>query len=66
MSSSSCNECHGSRLNKESRNVFINKTPIYEITSLRISDSLSFMKKMKLSGSRLKIAEKILKEISPN
>jgi excinuclease ABC subunit A len=63
MSSSSCNECHGSRLNKESRNVFINKTPIYEITSLRISDSLSFMKKMKLSGSRLKIAEKILKEI---
>ena len=63
MSSSACNECHGSRLNKESRNVFINKTPIYEITSLRISDSLGFMKDMKLTGAKLKIAEKILKEI---
>ncbi len=63
MSSSACNECHGSRLNKESRNVFIDKTPIYEITSLRISDSLDFMKNMNLTGTKLKIAEKILKEI---
>ena len=63
MSSSACNECHGSRLNKESRNVFIDKTPIYEITSLRISDSLDFMKNMNLTGAKLKIAEKILKEI---
>jgi|TARA_B110000444_G_scaffold118944_1_gene111858 excinuclease ABC subunit A len=63
MSKSACNECNGSRLNKESRNVFINKTPINKITTLRISDSLKFMKDMKLEGSKAKIAEKILKEI---
>ena len=63
MSKSSCDECSGSRLNKESRNVFINKTPIHEITSLRISDSLDFMKNMKLTGTKAKIAERVLKEI---
>jgi len=64
MSKSSCNVCNGSRLNKISRNVFINDTPIGAITSLRINDALSFIKKMKLDGAELKIAEKILKEIS--
>ena len=64
MSKSSCNVCNGSRLNKISRNVFINDTPIGAITSLRINDALSFVKKMRLDGAELKIAEKILKEIS--
>lgn len=64
MSKSSCNVCNGSRLNKISRNVFINDTPIGAITSLRINDALSFIKKMRLDGAELKIAEKILKEIS--
>ena len=63
MSKSACDECLGSRLNKESRNVYINNTPIHEITSLRISDSLNFMKNMKLKGAKAKIAEKVLKEI---
>ena len=63
MSKSSCDECSGSRLNKESRNVYINNTPIYEITALRISDSLAFMENMKLTGAKAKIAERVLKEI---
>ena len=64
MSKSSCNVCDGSRLNRISRNVFINKTPIGSITSLRINDAAKFIKNMNLKGSELKIAEKILKEIS--
>ena len=63
MSKSSCDECNGSRLNKESRNVYINNTPIHEITALRISDSLEFMKNMNLTGAKAKIAERVLKEI---
>ena len=63
MSESACDECSGSRLNTQSRNVFINKTKIHQITKMRINDSLSFVKNMKLSGAKLKIAEKILKEI---
>ena len=64
MSKSSCNVCNGSRLNRISRNVFINKTPIGSITSLRINDATKFIENMNLKGSELKIAEKILKEIS--
>ena len=64
MSKSSCNICNGSRLNRISRNVFINKTPIGSITSLRINDASQFIQNMNLKGAELKIAEKILKEIS--
>ena len=63
MSESECNECDGSRLNTYAKNVFINNTQIHDITNLRISDSLNFIKNMKLNGSKEKIAEKILKEI---
>ena len=63
MSESSCDECSGSRLNNYSRNVFINKTQIHKITSMRINDSLKFIKGMNLTGAKKKIAEKILKEI---
>ena len=63
MSESECNECDGSRLNTYAKNVFINNTQIHDITNLRISDSLNFVKNMKLDGSKKKIAEKILKEI---
>ena len=64
MSKSTCNICNGSRLNRISRNVFINKTPIGSITSLRINDASKFIQNMNLKGAELKIAEKILKEIS--
>ena len=64
MSKSACNVCSGSRLNKIARNVFINDTAIGSITSLRINDALAFIVNMKLDGSELKIAEKILKEIT--
>jgi len=64
MSKSSCDECNGSRLNTKSRNVFINKTQINTITSMRINEALNFIKKMRLDGAKKKIAEKILKEIT--
>ena len=63
MSKSECNECEGSRLNTQSRNVFINKTQIHTITGMRINEALSFTTHMKLDGAKKKIAEKILKEI---
>ena len=63
MSKSTCDECDGSRLNTQSRNVFINSTPIHSITNMRINEALGFIKAMKLDGAKEKIAEKILKEI---
>ena len=63
LSESHCDSCEGSRLKKESRNIFINQTPIQDITKEKITDALNFFKKIKLKGSKATIAEKILKEI---
>ncbi|MDC3066702.1 excinuclease ABC subunit UvrA [Gammaproteobacteria bacterium] len=63
-SESICDECDGSRLNTYARNVFIDNTQIHNITSMKISDCLDFIKNMKLEGSKEKIAEKIVKEIT--
>ena len=54
-SESICDECDGSRLNTYARNVFINNTQIHNITSMKISDCLDFIKNMKLEGSKEKI-----------
>ena len=63
LSDSYCDACEGSRLKKESRNIFINRTPIQDITEQKITDALSFFQKIKLEGAKAMIAEKILKEI---
>ena len=63
LSEKNCDSCNGSRLKKESRNIFINDSPINAITEMRINTSLNFIKKISLKGNRIKIAEKILKEI---
>ena len=63
LSDSYCDACKGSRLKKESRNIFINGTPIQDITEQKITDALNFFQKIKLKGARAMIAEKILKEI---
>ena len=63
LSDSYCDACEGSRLKKESRNVFINETPIQDITNQKISDALLFFQNIRLNGSKAMIAEKILKEI---
>ena len=64
LSDSHCDECNGSRLRKESRNVFVNNKPINMITEMKISDALEFISSTKLKGSQKVIAEKILKEIN--
>ncbi len=63
LSNSHCDACGGSRLKKESRNIFVNETPIQNITNQKISEALSFFQNIQLEGSKATIAEKILKEI---
>ncbi|MDG6881195.1 Excinuclease ABC subunit A [Phocoenobacter uteri] len=58
-----CKACDGSRLCKEARNVFIEKTNLPEISEKSIGEAAEFFENLTLSGQRAKIAEKILKEI---
>ena len=64
LSDKNCDTCDGSRLRKESRNIFIENTPINQITEMRINESLEFVSDLNLIGNKKKISEKILKEIN--
>jgi excinuclease ABC subunit A len=59
----SCPDCSGTRLREASRNVYIDDVSLPEITSGSVEGSLAYFDKLKLSGRRGEIADKILKEI---
>jgi len=58
-----CSECEGAKLNQASRSVKVGDFTISEITALSISKAHLFFRRLKLSGKKQIIAERILKEI---
>jgi excinuclease ABC subunit A len=63
LSQKKCELCHGARLNLSARNVFVGNKSLPEISALSLEHTKSFFEKIKLTGTRGEIAEKILKEI---
>ena len=64
ISLSSCKACSGTRLRKESRNVFLENVNLPEITSYTIDQAFSFFSNLNLKGSKQEIAERIIKEVN--
>lgn len=64
MTQRHCQSCDGTRLNEAARHVFIGKQNLPKITALPIGEAKEYFTKIKLSGQRKKIAEKILTEIN--
>ena len=64
LSNQACPDCHGTRLNRQARHVFVTDKALPDVTALPIDTAHDFFSRMKLPGRRGKIAEKILKEIS--
>ena len=58
-----CPDCGGARLNADARSVLIEGRPLPEITALSVGDAWRHFSRLKLSGQRAKIAEKILGEL---
>ncbi|ARO68147.1 ABC-ATPase UvrA [Xylella fastidiosa subsp. pauca] len=63
VSTRTCPECGGTRLNRAARNVFVADRTLPELTVLPINDALEFFKTLRLPGWRGEIAIKIVKEI---
>ncbi|MCP4076724.1 MAG: excinuclease ABC subunit UvrA [Gammaproteobacteria bacterium] len=63
LTDSACETCHGHRLNKSARHVFIEESNLPDIVHLPIGDALQFFNHLNLTGSKGRIAEKITKEI---
>ncbi len=58
-----CQECGGTRLRLEARNVFLQGKSLPEITAMPIKQCLQFFTDTKLTGNRAEVAEKIFKEV---
>ena len=63
VSEKSCNSCSGQRLNRISRNVFVDDMSLPEISNLKIQDALEIIENISLEGNKSEIAEKISREI---
>ncbi|RVU29834.1 excinuclease ABC subunit UvrA [Neptunomonas marina] len=58
-----CPSCHGSRLRREARHVFIDEHSLPDLVKMPIAEGLAYFDQLTLPGKRGEIAEKILKEI---
>jgi excinuclease ABC subunit A len=63
LSTQPCPECEGSRLTRDSRFVLIDKKNLPQLTTLTIGAACQYFDKLSFTGSKERIAEKILKEI---
>jgi excinuclease ABC subunit A len=63
LSHTECAECHGSRLRREARHVFIEDRALPDIVTMPIQKSCDYFGELSLPGKRGEIADKILKEI---
>jgi excinuclease ABC subunit A len=63
-SSRPCPECHGSRLNRAARNVFVSGKSAPEVSAQSVDRALEFFGGLELPGWRGEIAVKIVKEIA--
>ena len=63
----SCPDCHGTRLRKEARHVFVGegeqRQPIYKISHITLGESLAYFSKLHLSGAKGDIAARVVNEI---
>ncbi|RMF18394.1 MAG: excinuclease ABC subunit UvrA [Gammaproteobacteria bacterium] len=63
MTTRACPECHGTRLRKSSRHVFVKERTLPALSQLAIGEALAFFNALQFEGKRGEIAEKILREI---
>ncbi|WP_101760265.1 excinuclease ABC subunit UvrA [Oceanicoccus sp. KOV_DT_Chl] len=63
LSTQPCPDCVGTRLKREARHVFIKNRDLPSIVAMPVGEALHYFEKLKLTGSKGKIAEKILKEL---
>ena len=64
MTDSLCDECGGTRLNKQALNVKIGGKNIFELTSLSVKDIKAFLQGLVLTEQQKIIAKDVLKEIN--
>jgi excinuclease ABC subunit A len=69
QSAKPCPECHGSRLRREARNVFLldarngEREPIFKVEHFTLRECLAYFEALTLQGAKAEIADKVVREI---
>jgi excinuclease ABC subunit A len=69
QSAKPCAHCHGTRLKREARHVFLpgaeaeRGKPIYETEHMTLADALAWFEQLALTGAKAEIADKVVREI---
>ncbi|MEY4588669.1 MAG: hypothetical protein RL497_745 [Pseudomonadota bacterium] len=63
LSSQVCPSCQGARLRLEARHVFVDNKTLPELVDMPVGEAQVYFTKLKFTGAKGKIAEKILKEL---
>ena len=63
LGSQPCPDCHGSRLNRAARNVFVGSHSLPEIAHLTVGDAKKMFGSLDVAGWRAEVADKIVKEV---
>ena len=64
LSIRACPDCHGTRLNRTARHVFVDGRALPELAALSIGEAARFFQRLVLPGWRGEVAARIVKEIS--
>ena len=63
LGSQPCPDCHGTRLNRTARNVFVGSHSLPEIAHLTVGDAKQMFGSLDAVGWRAEVADKIVKEV---
>jgi excinuclease ABC subunit A len=63
LGSQPCPDCHGTRLNRTARNVFVGTHSLPEIAHLTVGDAKKMFGSLGVAGWRAEVADKIVKEV---
>jgi len=59
-----CPECHGTRLRREARYVFVAGRNIHDLSALPLKEAQPFFEHLELPGAKRAVADKIVREIA--
>jgi excinuclease ABC subunit A len=63
LASQPCPDCHGTRLRRDARHVFVDGRDLPSITAMPVGEAELYFGQLQLEGRRGEIADKILKEL---
>ncbi|MGH8286464.1 MAG: excinuclease ABC subunit UvrA, partial [Steroidobacteraceae bacterium] len=59
-----CPECHGTRLNRAARSVFVADRTLPEVAHMSVAESLAFFRGLDLAGWRGEVATRIVRDVA--